>query len=599
MIQSLQNIFSPEQVKQAQELFASLSAEQRIWASGYLAGLNQSGELLGQSLVNGSSNGAATVETNVQAPAKLTILYGTHTGNSKLLALQAQEQAEAAGVQVQLSDIQKYKNRNLKEEENLLVIVSTHGEGDPPVSVEDFYAYIHGKKAPKLSALNFAVLALGDSSYINFCKTGRDIYEQLTKLGGKGIYDIVELDVDFQDAAAVAIPSIVEKFAGQNGQAAVSAPTAKATSANKANEWVEAEVLEKVLLNGRGSAKETYHIEIDIEETGIVYEAGDALEITAKNSAALVADILEQLAIGASTVVQVEGKDVAIQEALINQFELTVVTLPVLKKYADLASNDSLNAIVADEEKIGEFLYGLDFLDLIKDYPVKLEAQALVDLLRKLPARLYSISSSYAYNPDEVHVTVGAVRFVNKGRERNGVCSSFLADQIHPGENVWVRVRKNESFRLPANESNVIMVGPGTGIAPFRAFLQERETQEAEGKNWLFFGDQHFESDFLYQTELLQYRADGLLQKIDVAFSRDQEEKVYVQDRLRENGAEVFQWLDNGGYFYLCGDKDRMAKDVKKALVQIIEEHGKISTREAADYLKKLRADGYFREDVY
>ncbi|TLX71968.1 assimilatory sulfite reductase (NADPH) flavoprotein subunit [Labilibacter sediminis] len=603
MIQAFTNVFSVEQIKQAQELYTSLSAEQRLWLSGYLSGLNQSGALLDGVAVNG--NGASVLGGNgsevvgVVEEVQLTILYGTHTGNSKLLAQKASDLAQSNGAKVSMVSMDEYKSRKLKEEQNLLVIVSTHGEGDPPASAEDFYSYIFGKKAPKSGSLNYAVIGLGDSSYAKFCQTGRDIYDQLKKLGANNVHDFVELDVDFKDNIGTVLPSVVSNFTKSVVQPQVQ-EVVKDLGAIDSDQWVEVEVLDKVLLNGRGSKKETYHIELDIEDAGLVYKPGDALEVVSFNSPSLVREILKNLDINEDEQVEIAGVTKTIEQALITDYELTVVTNPVIKKYAEIAKNKDLDALIADNEKLQEYIYGADFLDLITHYPAQLDAASLIGFLRKLPARLYSISSSYEYNPDEVHITVGAVRYELNDRKHHGVCSGFLADQINPGETVNVRIKNNDGFRLPEDkQAKVIMVGPGTGIAPFRSFLQEREVTEAEGGNWLFFGDQHFETDFLYQTELLQFRSEGLLTQLDVAFSRDQKEKVYVQDRMKEHGAQVYDWLKQGAYFYLCGDMNKMAKDVKKELVNIIEAHGKMTKKDAAAYLKEVRAEGRFQEDVY
>ncbi|WP_083631213.1 assimilatory sulfite reductase (NADPH) flavoprotein subunit [Labilibacter marinus] len=596
MIKGINNIFTKEQVEQAQQLFTSLSTEQKYWLSGYLSGLNNSGNLL-----EGIGSGNATVAQGAvpQETVKLTILYGTHTGNSKILAEQALQLASQAGVEAVTQSLGDYKVRKLKEEQNLLVIVSTHGEGDPPASAEDFYAYIFGKKAPKSDNLNFAVIGLGDSSYAKFCQTGKDIYDQLSSLGAKAVHDFIELDVDYKDTIADILPAVVSKFSAVNGVVASSQQAGNGI-ALASDAWVEAEVLEKVLLNGKGSAKETYHIEFDIEDSGLVYQPGDALEVVAQNGKALVKDILAQLNISEDEYVSVGNESLSIYDALVNKFEITVVTNPVIKKYAEIAQSEALNALISDDEKLQEYLYGADFLDLISSYPAKLDANTLATLLRKLPPRLYSISSSYEYSPEEVHITVGAVRYDLNEREHHGVCSGFLADQIQEGATVKIRVKPNLGFKLPEDDNTaVIMVGPGTGIAPFRSFLQEREAKESEGKNWLFFGDQHFETDFLYQTELLKYRKEGVVSKLDVAFSRDQEEKIYVQDRLNENGEELFKWLNEGAYFYLCGDMKRMAKDVKDALLQIIQKYGNLSDVEAQEYFRNLKSAGRFQEDVY
>ncbi len=602
MIEGISKIFSKEQFQQAQHLLNSLTLEQKFWLSGYLTGVNQSGGLLGEDfgINNEQVERLVDIQQAPESQIEVTVLYGTHTGNSHLIAEKASEILKSKGVSVNLVGMPDYNVRKLKEEKNLLVVVSTHGEGEPPVSAEDFHAFIYGKKAPKLEGLNFGVVALGDSSYINFCKTGNDIYNQLLKLGAKNIHDIIELDVDFKDQVESVLPGIINQFSGNNTSGEAINNQANTVVKVDTDQWVEAEVLEKVLLNGRGSNKATYHIELDIENKGITYEPGDALEVISKNNPVLVDGILTKLGLDPETKIQIQDQEKSIREALIANYEITVVTPPVIKKYAELAQNSKLNSLIEDQEKLKEYLYGSDFLDLLNDYPAELSVSDLQNSLRKLPARLYSISSSYEYNPDEVHITVGAVKYQLNDREHQGVCSGFLAEEIQIGDELLIRIKKNEGFRLPEDHNvKVIMVGPGTGIAPFRSFLQQREAVGAKGENWLFFGDQYFETDFLYQTELLKYRKNGLLKDVSVAFSRDQEEKIYVQHRLRENGAQIYQWIKDGAYFYLCGDMNRMAKDVKKELVNIIAEHGKISVREAADYFKEVKSSRRFQEDVY
>ncbi len=600
MAQALNKILTEEQNGWLGKLISSLTDEQKVWISGYLAGIKEKDDFLDNMFslndLTGTKSGSSLQNT---ASKELTILYGTHTGNAELIGEKVKALAESQGLTVKLVAMPDYKNKKIKEESNLLVIVSTQGEGEPPASAEDFYNYLFDKRAPQSLPLNYAVIALGDSSYFHFCKTGKDIDDRLSQLNARRLHALTELDVDFKDHLAEILPGIVNVFLYADKKENDSSLPLN-TFISDPDEWVEVEVLEKVLLNGRGSEKETYHIELDIEDSGIIYEPGDALEVKSQNSQTLVKDILKELDLPEDLTVEVNGERVLLQNALIKDFEITVVTLPVIKKYAEIANNKALNDLLLNQEALKEFLYGADFLDLLKSYPAALSPNDLVSVLRKLPARLYSISSSYNYNPEEVHITVSAVRYELNEREHHGVCSGYLADRIHVGENVWIRVKKNEGFRLPKeNEAKIIMIGPGTGIAPFRSFLQERENANAKGDNWLFFGDQHFETDFLYQRELLKYRDNGLLQEISVAFSRDQAEKVYVQHQLQKRGEEVYKWLNDGAYVYLCGDKDRMAKDVRKELVQIIAQQGNLSSEKAEDFLKELRLKKRFQEDVY
>jgi sulfite reductase (NADPH) flavoprotein alpha-component len=597
MFEAFKSIFTEEQINAARKLYNGLSVEQRMWMSGYLAGLNQSGGFLAPTPGEPANQHK---DLQAQTPIDLTILYGTHTGNSKLIAEKFASIAKAQGIQISLSSLPDYQNRKLKEEKNILLIVSTHGEGEPPAAAEDFYAYIFGKKAPQLKELNFAVIGLGDSSYIHFCQTGKDIFFQLKALGALAVHDLIELDIDFNDKLDGILSQLVQQYTSINGAPGSGIKTEhKEVTPADTKLWTKAEVLDKILLNGKGSEKETYHFEFDIENTNLTYKPGDALEVIARNNETLVEAILKKLGIKESESIEINGESIAIHEALITKLEITTISPQVLKKFAEYAPNEELQRILQDASLLKDFLYGIDFLDLLNTYPVQLSAKDLSRLLRKLPARLYSISSSYDYNPDEVHITVSKVSYSLYDREHLGICSAFLADRINIGDHVLIRVKPNEGFRLPDHQAKVIMVGAGTGVAPFRSFLQQRKNDKAQGNNWLFFGDQRFATDFLYQSEMLDYRDKGILEGLDVAFSRDQAEKIYVQHRLKEKGQEIYQWLKEGAYFYLCGDKNKMAKDVKNELIGILEAYGKLSNEEAKAYFKELQLKNRFQEDIY
>lgn len=601
MFEAFKNIFTEEQIKAAKELYNGLSAEQQMWMAGYLAGFNHSGGfLMNSALTHKVSDNTPKDSRQPQTAIDLTILYGTHTGNSKLIAEKFAFIAKAQGIQTSLSSLSDYQNRKLKEEKNLLLIVSTHGEGEPPAAAEDFYAYLFGKKAPQIKGLNFAVIGLGDSSYIHFCQTGKDIFNQLKTLGAKPLHDLIELDVDFNDKLDHTLSELIQKYTSSNEASGVRTnPELKEPIQEDTKQWTKAEVLEKILLNGKGSEKETYHFEFDIEDTNLTYQPGDALEVIAENNKTLVEAILNKLEIKENELIELDGESITIYKALISKLEITTITPQVLKKFAEYAKNEELHGILQDANRLKDFLYGIDLLDLLNTYPIELTADTLGSLLRKLPARLYSISSSYDYNPDEVHITVSKVSYSLNDREHQGICSAFLADQINIGDHVHIRVKHNEGFRLPDHQAKVIMVGAGTGVAPFRSFLQQRKNDKASGNNWLFFGDQRFETDFLYQSEMLDYRDKGILGGLDVAFSRDQAEKIYVQHRLKEKGQEIYQWIKEGAYFYLCGDKNKMAKDVKNELIGILEAHGHLSNQEAQAYLKELQLKKRFQEDIY
>ncbi|MCH2175843.1 MAG: assimilatory sulfite reductase (NADPH) flavoprotein subunit [Lentisphaeria bacterium] len=590
------NPLSPEQAVQLDALISTLSSQQLAWLGGYLSALGLQGD------------GSPIKASAPAGSQELTILFGTQTGNSETVAEMLLAKANEAGIKATMKDIADIKPKQLKNFDHLAFIVSTHGEGDPPDSVIEAHEYISGKKAAKMEGVKYSVLALGDVSYDNYCQTGKDFDEAFARLGAASVVDRADCDVDFEDAAEEWADKVILEFKNLfESSGSVGTPVAFAASApvksqfNKKNPF-PAEILEQVNLNDEGSLKETYHIELSLEGSGLQYEAGDALGILPTNPADLIEAIIEALPYDADTHVPVADDILELHQALKHHFEITILNKDLVKKYAALVENVDLSKLVEDNDKLTSYLDGRDVLDLIQDYPVgDLSAVDFTSLLRKLPPRLYSIASGPAANEDEVHITVGAVRYESHGRSRKGVCSGFLADDVEVGEQVPVYIHPNKNFGLPVDDDTpIIMIGPGTGIAPFRAFVQEREERDAEGKSWLFFGDQHFYSDFLYQTEWLTALKNGSLTKLDVAFSRDQEEKVYVQNRMQENAAELYKWInDEGAYLYVCGDASRMAEDVNQALIQIVASEGNMDEAAATDYVKQLQKDKRYQRDVY
>jgi sulfite reductase (NADPH) flavoprotein alpha-component len=607
----IQEHTSPLNAQQAQQLTSlieTLTPMQVTWISGYLSGINASAAT-GEVAAPQQSMPAAQGD----ASEPLTILYGSQTGNAEDIAETLRERAEAAGLNATVYDMLDYKPKDLKKEKNVIVCVSTHGEGDPPDNAEELHAFIYGKKAPKLDGLKFSVLAFGDTSYEHFCQTGKDFDAQLEKLGGKRLTDRVDLDVDFDEAAEAWIETVVDKYKDELGGGDTAHPTVTAMpsaggAAASAGETYSrknpypAEVLENVVLNGRGSDKEVHHIEMDTEESGLVWEPGDSLGIIPENDPAVVKELIA--ALGLSPEEQVTGIDgeVTLQHALTHQYEITTLTRPLIEKYAVQAQNESLDALLAEDQRevLAEYMHGRFIIDLVEDYPIEgITGQDFVRLLRKLPPRLYSIASSHAANPDEIHLTVAAVRYESVGRARNGVASIQLADRSEDAQ-LPIYIDHNKNFKLPDNnDAPIIMIGPGTGVAPFRAFMEEREEREAGGDNWLFFGAQHFLTDFYYQTDWLRWRKEGVLTRMDVAFSRDQEEKVYVQDKIRAAGKDVFDWIERGATVYVCGDANAMAHDVHEALLELIGENANLDAEGAADYLKKLQKEKRYQRDVY
>jgi sulfite reductase (NADPH) flavoprotein alpha-component len=573
-------------------LSAGLNREQLLWINGYFQGL----------LASSSDNQPVNAAVQAKSNKKLTILYGTHTGRSKTIAGKLSGKLASKGVEVNSIALDEYKTRQLASETNVVFIVSTHGEGEPPAMAEDFHAFITGKRSPKLPGLNFAVVALGDKSYKLFCKTGIDIDLALTHAGAQAILPILKLDADFEEDVDRWINQFASVFAETEASSNVFesvSTTAKVQEYTRRNPF-QATVLDKVKITGRDSDKEVYHVELSLEGSGITYEPGDSVGILASNPPALVDGILKFKGFDGSETVTINEGEFSIQEALLNYLEITVLTRDVIQQYYERTTNPKLHEVIESEEKLDQYLYGHDVLDLLEEFPADLSAQELVQVLRSFPARLYSISSSQLAVGEEVHITVSRVRYSRNGRERSGACSTYLADQIEPDSFVSVFIEKNPAFKLPESEETpVILVGAGTGVAPYRAFLQQREANNQKGKTWLFFGERRFSSDFLYQIEWQKLIKDGYLEKIDVAFSRDQEQKIYVQHRLIEKQKEIYEWLNKGASIYLCGDMKQMARDVQKALLQIFETQGGMSEEKAMEFLKKIKREKRFQTDVY
>ncbi|WP_395950215.1 assimilatory sulfite reductase (NADPH) flavoprotein subunit [Aeromonas mytilicola subsp. aquatica] len=583
---------SDEQQRQLNQVLSTLNTQQLAWVSGYLYGLSQSG-------VQSVATSAA-----VAAPGgSLTILYGSQTGNAKGVASAIQAQAKAHGLPVTLTSMADYKPKQLKKESHLLVIVSTYGEGEPPESAVDLFEQLKKGKIGKLEGLKFAVLGLGDSSYEFFCQTGKDFDDFLSKAGAERIHELASLDVDYQDAAKSwgeqAVIAVAATLSAGAATASVAGSVQQAighSQYHKENPF-PAKLSVNQKITGRDSTKDIRHIEINLEESGITYQPGDALGIWFDNDADLVGEVLALTGLsGDETTAQ--GP---LRAALTRHFELTRLHGGFITGLADLSGNPALKDLAGDKAQVNALVASAQVVDVLKRFPSSLSADQLVKLLRPLTPRLYSIASAQSEVEEEVHLTVGVVRYPQEdGTVRSGGASSYLADRLAEEAEVRVFVEHNDNFRLPANpDTPVIMVGPGTGIAPFRAFMQEREAQGAEGKNWLIFGNPHFTQDFLYQVEWQRYVKSGLLSKISLAFSRDQANKIYVQDRLREAGLELYQWLEAGAHFYVCGDANHMAKDVQEALLDVISDHGHKSREEAEEYLSELRRAKRYQRDVY
>jgi len=575
---------SPDQQQIANQLAAGLSAEQANWLSGFYAGIAHTG---------------APLITAPAAKTELTILYGSESGNAEKLSGDVAKAAGKQGFKTKVVNMADANAATMSKAENLFVIVSTWGEGDPPEGATDYYEEFMSDKMPQLPNVKYSVLALGDTSYEHFCKIGKDFDERINKLGGERIYDRVDCDVDFEEpfqkwltGALAALPSGEPAAPG----AAAPAVAPSSTVYDKKNPY-SSELSEKIVLNGTGSIKETLHVELSLEGSGLTYQPGDSLGIYPENRREDIEAVL------AATGLEANSKlgDTTLAEALKTDFDITSLSPAIAMKYNKVVESEDLQKALEDKAAFKDWIWGRQLVDLLESYPnKKWDVDTFTGLLRPLAPRLYSIASSQAAHPDEVHLTIAAVRYSAHGRDRVGVCSTYVADKVDIGGTAKVFFHSNNNFRLPENdETPIIMVGPGTEIAPFRAFIEERAAREANGKNWLFFGDQHFSYDFLYQLDWLDYLEDGILTELSTAFSRDQKEKIYVQHRLEERGAEIWEWLEKGAYFYVCGDATRMAKDVNQALLDIAQEHGKKSPEDAKVWLTALRKEKRYQRDVY
>ncbi|CAM3171580.1 Sulfite reductase [NADPH] flavoprotein alpha-component [Klebsiella spallanzanii] len=586
---------SPEQMARLQAATTDFTPTQLAWVSGYFWGvLNQ--------------QPGAAVNAPVQAAEvpSITLISASQTGNARRVAEALRDDLQAAQLNVKLVNAGDYKFKQIAAEKLLVVVTSTQGEGEPPEEAVALHKFLFSKKAPKLTDTAFAVFGLGDTSYEFFCQSGKDFDNKLAELGGERLLDRVDSDVEYQAAAAEWRARVVDVLKARAPAAAPSQQVASGavneihTSPYTKEAPLTATLAANQKITGRDSEKDVRHIEIDLGDSGLRYQPGDALGVWYQNDPALIKELVELLWLKGDEPVTVDGKTLPLAEALEWHFELTVNTGNIVENYATLTRSESLLPLVGDKAQLQHYAATTPIVDMVRFSPAQLDAQALIDLLRPLTPRLYSIASSQAETENEVHVTVGVVRYDIEGRARAGGASGFLADRVEEDGEVRVFIEHNDNFRLPANpQTPVIMIGPGTGIAPFRAFMQQRAAEGAEGKNWLFFGNPHFTEDFLYQVEWQSYVKEGVLSRIDLAWSRDQKEKVYVQDKLREQGVELWRWINDGAHIYVCGDANRMAKDVEQTLLEVIAEYGAMDAEAADEFLSELRVERRYQRDVY
>lgn len=580
-----------EQAGALSALLEGLSHEQVAWVSGYLAGL-------------GSTPLAASKAERPASRPEVTVLHGSQTGNAERLARALHAELMARGFAARIDNLGSYQTVRLKRERILLLVTSTYGEGEPPDIAQAFYAFLMGEHAPRLEHLKFAVLALGDRAYERFCQTGRDFDARLEALGGARLHPRGECDLDYEEAARRWTEQLLNTLATEG--APIAAPALRLVSRGPVYERAHpcpAVLIENTRITGRGSSKDVRHMAL-APGAALAFAPGDALGVVPRNDPQLVEMLLEAARLqGSERVADGCGGEMDLAQALAARFEIRSVSRPFLACWAKWTEAPALAAMLepgrADELKT--YVDGRDLVDVMRAFPIEgLAGRDLVTALRPLAPRLYSIASSAKADPDHVHLTVGVVHYERHGRLHRGVASTWLAWRVAAGAELPVYVHENERFRLPADPATpILMVGAGTGVAPFRAFLEERALLGATGAHWLVVGDRQFRQDFLYQREWLDYRRKGVLQRLDAAFSRDRGAKTYVQHRLLAASREVYAWLAGGAHLYVCGDAATMAPDVHAALIEIVARERSISQEEATDYLRALMAEGRYQRDIY
>ena len=582
--------FGPEDLDYLNKLVGRSTPMQRSWLSGFLAGLDAAQGVAGAQVA------ASAAAARPRVP--MTILYGTESGNAEALAFKAKKVASKLSIDAKVLDMGDADLAALPKSKNLAVYVSTWGEGDPPQRAVDFYKSLMADDAPRFDGVRYAVLALGDTAYVNFCETGKKIDARLEALGGIRVTDRIDLDLDYAKAAQAWTDGMLAKFQPADSASATvvhvdfesagAEDDEPAEPVYTADNPCEAEVAALVNLNGTGSTRETWHVELATEAADFHYEPGAAIGILPENDPALAADLAQSLGL---------GTDAGLVAKLTRGYDITTLSRATVDAYAKLTGRKDVAALL-ESDALARFSADRQLIDLFETYPETLTADQLLKLLRPLPGRLYSVASSLKAHPGEAHLLVGAVKWASHGRQRKGVASTFLGERRKAGDPVRIYVKPNRHFGLPRDgDTPIIMIGAGTGVAPYRGFIEDRIETGATGKSWLFFGERNFTNDFLYQLEWQDHLASGALTKIDVAFSRDQPEKIYVQHRLWERRDEIRGWLADGAHLYVCGDEKGMAKDVDQTLVRILA--GDADEDAGRAKLKELTKAGRYQRDVY
>ena len=580
------------------EQLSSLTGQQKACLAGYLWAESQGA---GASIAENISDLA------VASKRKINVISASATGNAAGIAKKLTERLQSESLDVTLTNASNYKARQLPKEDIVVIATSTQGDGEPPEEGVPLHSYLFGKKAPKLEGVSFAVIGLGDTSYPLFCQAGIDYDTKLGELGGERLLDRVDCDVDFEAPSDAWIETAVVKLkelAGGNTTTATKEPATEKISHteslyNKDSPYT-ATLLNSHPLVTDNAGRTISHIEIDLDESGLQYQVGDSLGVVTNNLGEVVEEVLECCGLSGAENINGRTGSISIREALTEQCDLNRLSPKFLRDYADTAGKKELAVLVEDKETLKDFQTWNPLIGLLNKFPQKLEAQRLYDGLKGLAPRLYSIASSQEEVGEEVNLCVGVVDIEANGKIYNGSASGLLGNRLEEGDEVQVFVEPNPRFRLPTRgDAPIIMIGPGTGIAPFRAFMQQRNADDAKGKNWLFFGNRNYRDDFLYQAEWIEYRDNELLNKFSLAWSRDGEKKYYVQDKIREEAGEFWRWLEQGAHIYVCGDASRMAKDVEKAILEVISKQGDKDEDDAIEYLNELREEDRYQRDVY
>ncbi len=571
--------FADEEIDLLNRVVGTATPVQRAWLAGFLAGLDASG---------------GTPAVLPAAPARpaepLTIVFASESGNSEKLAGDIAKSARKNGLKPTVIDMADLDLSTLTKAKKLVFIAATWGEGDPPARAVRAYNELMGEGVPRLDGVEFGVLALGDTAYAEFCAVGKKIDERLAALGGKRVIDRVDLDLEFAEPAARWVGDAVKALTPPNaGGRVIEVDFGGKPAAAAGTDIIEAEITEHVDLNSSRSDKETIHLALSFENGAPAYEPGDSLDLYPENDPAYVDELLKLAGLAG---------DEKLRSDFIKSRDVTTLSLKTVETYAEKTGHQYVKALIADGQA-REWIAGRQLVDLIANFPIALDAEKLRALTRPLAPRAYSIASSRREVGDEAHLLISAVRYESHGRARKGVASNYIAERLKKGGRVRVKLKPNKHFALPAADKDVIMVGPGTGVAPFRAFVQERRATEASGRSWLFFGDRTFTHDFLYQLDWQDALKDGALTRMDVAFSRDTPEKIYVQHKLWDRRAELVGWLDGGAYFYVCGDAKAMAKDVRSALVRAFADVKSLTPEAAEQAVVTLEREKRYLQDTY